>query len=178
MMLAIAISAAVLATLLGAAMTLIGLPGTWLILASALILEFAMPEALTWRPIAAMAVLAVAGELIELFASALGASKAGGSKRAGIGSILGSIAGAIIATIAMPFLPIIATILGAIAGAGLGAIALQLTKMDEPSTRREHYGHARRVGVGAARARLISTIVKSLIAVVMGAVLIGACAIV
>lgn len=173
----LAIAIALIVTLIGAGMTLISLPGTWLILACAGIFEVAMPDLLTWRPIAALFVLAVVGEIIETFASALGASKAGGSNRAAIGSIVGTIAGAVIATIALPFLPVVATILGAVVGAGLGAVAMQLTKIDAEHSRSQHYGHARRVGIGAAKARLVSTIIKSLIALVMGVVLVAAVAI-
>ena len=53
-----------------------------------------------------------------------------------------------------------------------GAIAMQLTKVDPEMPRGERYGHAKRVGAGAAKARLVSIVVKGGIALAMGVVFI------
>jgi len=110
----VAISAAVVISLVGFILTLVTLPGTWTILAGSLLIELAMPEVLGWKTIVALVCGALFAEAVETFASAVGASKAGGSRRAAVGSIFGSIAGALIGTIALPFLPIIGTIIGEI----------------------------------------------------------------
>jgi len=168
----IAISISILLSVIGLVLTLVTLPGTWTLLAGALLMELTMPDVLGWRALVAMAALAIIAEIIETFASAVGASKAGGSKRAGIGSIFGSIAGAVLGTVLLP-IPIVGTIVGAVVGAGIGAVLLQLTKPgDEERTRKEQWTHAHRVGMGAAKARLLSTFLKVGIVIAMGVVLV------
>lgn len=171
---ALGITLTTLLSVIGLGMTLVTLPGTWTILAGALLVELTMPEVFGWEVLAAMAAGAVLAEIVETFASAYGAKRAGGARRAGLGSIFGSLLGAVAGTILLP-IPLVGTVVGAVVGAGVGAVALQLTKPgDEPRTRREHWAHASRVGVGAAKARFISTFVKAGIAVVMGAILVSA----
>lgn len=152
--------------LLGVALTVLGLPGTWLMVLAALGVEAWHPELLSWNAIIAAAVLALAGEIAELLAGAAGAKKAGGSKRAAIGAIVGGVLGGLVGTVAIP-IPIVGTILGAALGSGLAAAGLELT-LDGKST-----AHIRNVGVGAFIGRLIATVLKTMFAMSIAAVLVA-----
>ena len=69
----------------GWVMTVLALPGNWLIVAAAAVYAGLIPAeesrlALGWPTVAALAVLAVVGELVELLAAARGVRQAGGSR--------------------------------------------------------------------------------------------------
>jgi len=104
-----------------------GLPGNWLIVISTCLFAW-------WRwadgvfsiyTLIAIVALAVLGELIEFFAGAGGAKRAGAGWRGSIGALAGAIMGAIIGTFLLP-IPFLGTLLGACVGAGLGAWGLEL----------------------------------------------------
>ena len=109
----------ILLNLLWVALVLLGLPGTWLAIATAALCEWATEPRLfhTGTLVAAVA-LGVAGELWELFASASRAKRAGARRSGALGALAGGIAGAIAGTLLIP-----APILGTLAGGGLGAFA-------------------------------------------------------
>ncbi len=104
-----------------------GLPGNWLIIISTCLFAW-------WRwadgvfsiyTLLAITILAVLGELVEFFASAGGAKRAGAGWRGSIGAIAGAVTGAIVGTFTLP-IPVLGTLLGACIGAGLGAWGLEL----------------------------------------------------
>ena len=112
---------------IGLVLTLLGLPGNWLMIAVACLFTW-----ITWAPpetrmfgvttLIIALVLAAIGELIEFFAGMAGASKAGGSKLSAWlalgGGIIGGLAGVFIP---VPVIgPIIGACLGAFAGAFIG----------------------------------------------------------
>src|SRR4051794_10018940 len=77
----------ILLVLAGWLMTLFSLPGNWVIVASATLFAWLVPAdgssgiGMSWSAVLALAGLAILGEIVEFAASALGASRAGGSKR-------------------------------------------------------------------------------------------------
>ena len=145
----------------------VGLPGTWLILASCAGLSWwlhrgAPPEA-TWliapTTLAILAGFAIAGEIIEFWAGAEGARRFGGTRRGALGAVLGAILGGLLSTFLIP-LPVVGTILGAALGASVGALAFEL-----------HGGRdveaSLRSGVGAGLGRLAGTVGKLIVGVAM-----------
>ena len=146
--------------LIGVALTLLGFSGVWLTILVALLLEWWRPggQFETWTIIVAL-LLGVFGEAVEFAASAVGASKAGGSKRAAAGAMVGGLLGAIAGTPLIP-IPVLGTLVRAVVGAALGAAIMERTK--ETRT----WGDSLRVGQGAAIGRLIATIVKTTLAAV------------
>lgn len=109
-------------------LTLLSLPGNWLILLFTALFAWLLPEqpdgvGVSWTIVGVLLVLAVIGEIVEFLAGAAGAAKLGGSRRAValsvIGAIVGSIGGALIG---VP-IPIVGPIIGAVGGGGLGAFA-------------------------------------------------------
>ncbi len=153
-----------LASIFGVALTLLTLPGIWFALLIALLCEWLIggPPMFSVWTLGAGVALGVAGELIELFASAAGATRFGGGRSGAIGSIIGAFFGALAGSIVMP---VIGTIAGAVAGAGAGAIAL------ERKFGRRTWRDSARVGTGAMAGRFVATLVKGAIAVAVAVLL-------
>jgi uncharacterized protein YqgC (DUF456 family) len=113
-------------------LTAMNLPGAWILLGLAFVIEildrFYLPlgerQTFSWWLLIACVVLAGIGELLELGASALGASSRGSTRYGVIGAILGGIVGAVGGT-AIP-VPILGTLVGAVIGTFLGAIVGEL----------------------------------------------------
>lgn len=160
----------VICSVAGVALTLLTLPGIWLaILAAGLVQWWSIArtdEAMfSWWTLGVCVGIGAAAELIELFASAAGAKKAGGTRRGAIGSVVGGLVGAIGGSIAIP-IPVLGTIVGAAAGAGAGALLL------EKASGEKTWVQSSKIGAGAAAGRLVATVIKSslagLIAVILG----------
>jgi len=106
---------------------LLGLPGNWLMLVVTGVYAFTVPDAasesLWWIALGTLTVLAIAGEGIEMLASAHGVRKHGGSKRSALLSFAGALIGAIFgAVIGTGFMPIIGSLVGALLLSGAGAL--------------------------------------------------------
>jgi uncharacterized protein YqgC (DUF456 family) len=158
-----------LAAALGTFLTAFTLPGIWLILLVAGLAQWytlgVQGDAMfSWWTLAACLVLAIIAEIVEATASAIGASKAGGSKKAAVASIVGAIGGALLGTVAIP-IPIVGTILGAAIGAGAAAL------LTERHLGQKTWTDARRVGTGAAIGRLAAVLAKVGFAIVIGLIL-------
>lgn len=152
-----------IAALAGVVLTLLTLPGIWLTLAVALLCWWWMGAAYysPWTVAAALA-LGLLAEAVEFFASAAGATRAGGGRSGALGSVVGALIGAIAGSF---ILPIIGTIAGAVLGAGLGAVA------GERGIRGRSWREAARVGQGAMVGRFIALIVKVVLAAAIGVLL-------
>ncbi|MEO1583229.1 MAG: DUF456 family protein [Planctomycetota bacterium] len=149
---------------LGTLLTLLTLPGTWLMLLVAIGGKLLLPELIGWPWLIAAGVLAVGGEVVEFGASAAGA-KAGGAGRPGaIGALVGGLAGGIIGTIVIP-IPIAGTIIGGVIGAGVLAVLFERWKGGK------NWRASSKAGAGAAAGKLASTFLKTGVAGVMGLVL-------
>lgn len=115
-------------------LVVLGLPGNWLMVLTTSLLAW-----WRWDParpvgdqmfspwtLAAMIVLAFAGEILEVIAGAAGAQRAGAGRRGTIGSLIGTLIGAVAGTFLIP-IPLIGSLIGAAAGAAIGAWSLELT---------------------------------------------------
>jgi uncharacterized protein YqgC (DUF456 family) len=150
-------------------LTLFGLPGTWLIVATAAVYSWLMPDGrwdISWALVGVLAAMALVAEVYETAAAAGGSRKLGGSRRGAVLAIIGSIAGALFGTGLIP-IPVVGTLVGACAGAAFGAMAGELWKGRDPD-------HAWRVGKAAFKGRLVGSLAKLLIAAAMVAVGLGA----
>ncbi|MFA6045356.1 MAG: DUF456 domain-containing protein [Phycisphaerales bacterium] len=143
-------------SLAGIVLTLLTLPGTWLIVLGALLIKLWQPGLLSWWVIGIAVGLAAFAELVEFGASALGAAKGGASKRGALGAVVGSVVGAIVGSL-FPLFPI-STIAGGVLGAGLG------TFLVEKGVVARTWREAARSGGGAAAGRLVATLAKTAIA--------------
>ncbi len=170
-MLYLAASLLTIVCLLGVALTVLSLPGIWLMVLGALFVEWWQPAALSWGAIVACVLIAIVGEVLEFIASAIGAAKAGGSKRAATGALVGGLIGGIVGTVLIP-IPILGTILGGAIGAGLLALALELSLKSRADGSPKLPGHHRRVATGAFVGRLMATVLKGACAVAAALVLI------
>jgi len=135
-------------------LTLIGLPGIWLMIVTALGMKWWHPEWFSWWTLAAVVGLAVIGEIVELAAGAAGSSRVGGGRRAAVGAILGGIVGAI-AGAAFP--PIIGAVIRGAGGAGIGAAVGELAGGND-------WKSSLPIGRAAATGKFLGTIAKTTIA--------------
>ena len=121
---------------------LIGLPGTWLMIALAFGLSLTQrlwaPSGsewlVPWWVFLIGIVIAIIGEVLEFMAGALGAKKGGASKQGMLGALIGGFAGTLIGTFVIP-IPIVGSLIGAIIGCGIGAIIGELKAAPTPSSR-------------------------------------------
>lgn len=151
------------------AATVIGLPGTWLMLAAALSIQALDLPLFGWWALGIAGALCILAEVAETLSGAAGASAAGASRRAALGAIAGGIAGAILGTFLIP-IPVIGSILGGVIGAAGGAMALELSKHQSIRTSTSVLA----VGKGAAVGRLLATVIKAAFAVAIAITLIVA----
>jgi uncharacterized protein YqgC (DUF456 family) len=142
------------------AMTLLGLPGNWLIVGTAAGAWWLTDKALLGTgTLIALTGMALIGEVLEFMLGAAGAKKSGGSRRGALGAILGAIIGGVAGTFVVP-IPIVGSIAGACGGAFIGAMALELHKGRSAT-------HAAKIGQGAAIGRLLGTVTKLSIGTLM-----------
>ena len=106
----------------------------------------------SWPLLIAITVLALIAELIEFFAGAGGAKKAGAGWLGAGAAILGALVGALAGTFIIP-VPIFGTMFGACLGAGLCTWLVERTTGKEPDA-------SVRSGVGAGTGVLVGTISK------------------
>lgn len=150
---------------LGALLVIVGLPGVWLIVLAAVIVEWLLPGTYGWWVVGGAVACAVIGEIAEFVAGAAGARAAGGSRSAALAATLGAMAGAIIGTIYLIMLPVVGTIVGAVAGAAIAAV------MVERGMKGRTWGDSGRVARGAAIGRLAAILLKGGIALALGGAL-------
>jgi len=157
-------------------LVVVGLPGTWVLVALAIGLELADDALLPgsgittfgWRLIALCVGLGVVGEIIEAVAGAAGTRFGGGTRRGMLGAFIGGIVGAIFLTPLFP-VPIVGTLLGAMLGAFLGAWLGEATAAERRG-RRDQF----RAAFGAAVGKLGGTVAKLAIGIVMWVLLVRA----
>ncbi len=147
-----AVFVVVLIALAGVVLTVITLPGTWIAIAGWLLVCLWRNEFFSWWVLAAVLFLAVVGEVIEFFASAVGAAKGGASRKGGIGACIGSIVGALVGT---PIFFPIGAIAGGVVGAAAGAI------IAERGMAEKTWKESTKAGAGAAIGRFAATIFKT-----------------
>ena len=149
-------------------MGMVGLPGTWVIVAAAAIQAWAAPHAsapeISWMIVGVLVSLAALAEVLEGVASALGVSRVGASRRATLYAVLGSIVGGVAGVvIGMPVPvvgPLVAAVLFGGAGAAVGAAWAEWNRGETPS-------RALRVGNAAFWGRILGSVAKAAIATLM-----------
>jgi uncharacterized protein YqgC (DUF456 family) len=158
-----AIAVCSLALVLGAGwlMTLMALPGTWLIVVATAAYAYFVPDAwridISWGVWATVLALAVLGEIIESAAVAVGAKRAGGSRRAALLALCGSIGGGLLGGILGLPIPVIGSVIAIVLGASCGATAgAMLGEHWKGRTMQEGWA----VGRAAFWGRLIGTLGK------------------
>ena len=152
--------------LLGVVLTLLTLPGIWLMLLVAMLCTWWQPDLYSLWTLAAVAIIALGAEIAEGLSSAAGSAKTGGSKAGIAGALVGSLVGLVAGTVFLVFIPLIGSIIGAVVGAGGGAVIAERGIAKRP------WGESFRSGKGAAVGRALSTIIKGGFAVVAALVLI------
>jgi uncharacterized protein YqgC (DUF456 family) len=128
---------ATLFTLLGAGcvmLVLVGLPGGWLLLGTAVAVELldhhvsGVPQVtFGWGWLMAVGVILALGEFAEFVGGAAGAKAGGASPRGVFGALVGGFIGAVVGTLVFP-IPLLSTLAGALIGAGVGAAVGELTR--------------------------------------------------
>jgi hypothetical protein len=139
----------------------LGLPGIWIMLGLSFVLEFAdqlylpagQTQTFSWKVLIACVVLALLGEVLEFFAGALGAKKAGSSKRGMIGAVIGGLVGAVLGT-GIP-IPVFGTLVGAVLGTFGGALLGEMTRPDIKTAQQ-----SLKPALGATIGRLLGTLIK------------------
>ena len=136
--------------LLSLILIVLGLPGLWIMVASAVTYNLVVPgDPIGWFTLVAVGVLALVAELLEFSMTGSYARKYGGSRRAGWGAIIGSIVGAMVG---FP-VPIVGPVIGAFVGSFIGALIAEFTGGSSA-------GDATRVAKGALIGRVVSTVLK------------------
>lgn len=165
-----------LALLAGWTMTVLSLPGNWVMVAAAALFAYFAPESgpdISWTAVGALFGLAVLAELLELAAGAVSAARVGGSKRGALLAILGSMVGAIVGAMlgaAIP-IPLVGSVIGAVGCASLGALA---GAMLGEAWKGRALGETWKVGQAAFWGRFLGTVAKTAIASAMLVIAIAA----
>lgn len=141
--------------LIGLILTLIGLPGIWMMIAIAIALQVWRQDLFNIWVLVICVMLGLIGEVIEFISGAAGSKLAGGSKRAGVGAMIGALVGAILGA---TFPPVIGAVIWGVVGAGLGAMIAETTR-DET-----HIKNTLSIGGAAAAGRFVGIISKVILA--------------
>ncbi len=135
----------------------LGFPGTWLMVAIAIVDRLVYPASgIGITTIAGVAAVALVAELVELALIARFARRYGGSRRAGWGAVIGGFIGVIVG---MP-IPIVGSILAGFAGSFIGAL------IAEYELTGDHHA-ATRAAAGALFGRAAAAAMKVAAAVAM-----------
>jgi uncharacterized protein YqgC (DUF456 family) len=162
----------VAACAVGWLLSLVALPGNWVVLGLAAIFAWLFPEnetghGMTWLTVGALAVLAVIGEIVEFAAGAAGAAKQGASRRGVALSIIGAMGGSIAGLAIGTPIPILGSFVMALLGGAAGAFAgayLGEAWKGRPEDER------RAAGRGAFAGRIWGTVGKLAVGVIMLAI--------
>ena len=145
------LSTLILVALVGLILAALQLPGTWLILASAAGYDgYYDWQRVGWKWLLGLAVIAAVAELLDSLASLIAAQRAGASRRAAVGALLGGFVGMVLLSVPIP---LVGTIIGGLVGCFLGALLAELTVRDDLRA-------GARVGVFATLGRLVGMIGK------------------
>jgi uncharacterized protein YqgC (DUF456 family) len=149
------------------ATVVVGLPGTWLMVISTVLLAWwqwgdpATGQAGMFSIATLIVITALAGlgELAEFLTGVVGSKRAGGTRWGAAGALAGGIIGALAATVLIP-IPLFGSLIGACIGACLGAGGLELL-----SGRK--WKESANVGVGAGVGVLTGRVAKLIAGVII-----------
>ncbi len=167
----IAVLAILALLVVGWTLTLFSLPGNWLIVVGVAAYAYLVPDDwrldIGWWTVGGLLVVAAIGEILESLTVAWGTTRAGGSKRAALlalgGSIGGGLAGGVIGLPVPVIGPVVAVVLGAAFGATAGAMIGESWKGSSADQGWE-------VGKAAFWGRLLGTLGKIVVACMMVAI--------
>lgn len=118
-----------LLSLAGFALTILGIGGTFVVLAGALLYNLiTWSFQITLTTLIIVAVLAVLGEILEWFVTFVSSKKKGVSGWGIFGTIVGAIVGGILFS---PLFPILGSVAGIIVGAAAGAFIFELIRKQD-----------------------------------------------
>lgn len=171
-----AVGIAILLALIGLACLVavaLNLPGLWIYLATAVLLElcdgfWGVDTTVGWIALGAVFLLALVGEAIEAGSSLLGAKVGDGTRRGAIGSLIGAIVGAVAFSFIIP-VPIVGGIIGVLLGTFIGALVGELTGPEAKEIQ-----VAWKPALWATAARVVGTAFKVAISSVAWVILTGA----
>jgi len=164
--------------LLGGALALtvvVGLPGAWMAIGLALLIELAdglwLPAGETtsfgWWPLGIAVGLAAIGELFEFLAGALGARRAGSTRAGAVGAVVGGLVGAIVGIPVPP--PVIGALVCSVLGTFVGAVVGEMASGDG-----RRMQDTVRPATGATIGRVLGVLAKVPVAVAVWALLVAA----
>ena len=144
--------------LIGIVLAAFAMPGTWLILVSTILYDWYYGwQRIGWRWLVALGVAALIAEGLEMLASVAAAKRAGASRRAAVGALVGGFAGMLLFSVPVP---IIGTIIGGLIGCFVGAVGAELTVKDD-------LAKGAKVGLFATMGRLGGLMAKTAAAMAM-----------
>ena len=160
----VGVSVLVLCCVVAVAMTAVRLPGTWLIIAAALLYGWWAD----WQGVPLWLMLMLVGialmaEAIELLASVFTARKAGATRQAAWGGLVGGFIGMFLLSFLVP-IPILGTVVGAIVGCFGGAMAAEVAV-------RKKVAQGTKVGLFSALGFVIGMVAKMAVAFAMSGIL-------
>lgn len=158
-------------------LVIIQLPGTWVMLGLALVVEWTdrlyLPadhrQTFDWWVLLGCLGLAVIGEIVEFVAGMVGARKGGSTARGMWGALIGGIVGVFVFTPLFVVIPLLGPLLGTFFGAVLGTFVGAL--IGELSAEHATLDGSMRPAIGATIGRVIGTTSKVGIAAAMWLVL-------
>ena len=172
----------VLVLVAGVLATLVGLPGSVLILADAVVFSaFTHWRTPNWKVLVVLALISLVAETSDNLVSAAGVKQGGGSGKTGVWAMLGGIGGALVGSWLSPLLGLLG-VGGGIAGFVFGALLPPLAMAmvggylaaywyERRQGRSE--ADARKAGAGALVGRLLGGMAKGLLAAIMAAILLS-----
>ncbi|MFN9249198.1 MAG: DUF456 domain-containing protein [Planctomycetota bacterium] len=152
--------------------SVLGLPGNWGVVAVAALLAWLAPEEwnarMSWASVLIWAALAGLGELLECVAGSAGVSQSGGSRRAMVLALMGSLCGAIVGFFVGLPIPVIGGLVASLLFSGLGAAAGAILGQRWLG---RNWSETMSVGWAAFYGRLLGTLGKSVCGAAMVIVL-------
>jgi uncharacterized protein YqgC (DUF456 family) len=168
LVLIIAVMLLLVGLVVGWGLTVVGMPGNWLIVLLTAGFAWFIPSGervdVGVSTVVILLILASLGEILEFAAGAWGARRAGGSKRAAVLSLVGSLVGGVLGLIVgfpfPPIGPVVGIILLAAAGATVGALIGERWSGQD-------WSEGWQVGKAAFAGRLWGTLAKLTVGAVM-----------
>jgi uncharacterized protein len=155
----------VLVLFAGAFLTLLGIPGSFLILLDAVVYSALTGwQRLPWGLLVVLAAIAVVAEISDNLISAAGVRKSGGSHKGMVWALLAGLAGALILGVALSPLGIIGGVIGPLVGGVLGGF---VGGYGYERAQGRSIEEARKAGMGAVWGRVAGTMLKTVLAGVM-----------
>ena len=129
----------------------LGLPGLWIMIASAITYNIVVPppRPMSWVTVVGVVLLGLVAEFLDFTLAGKYARKYGGSRKAAWGAIIGGMIGAFIG---VP-VPIVGPVIGALIGSFVGALIGEIRHGGET-------GPAAKVATGALIGRVLGTVIK------------------